>query len=111
LQFTYFFGNEIVTIVGHDFIETVPPCCSIMLLTHDNPNPVPSCFVVNNGSKILHISSSDSPFPESCMVIITGHMTEEIEKEIRFINNVKILHKTIDVNQLMKLLVRPEIII
>ena len=51
--------------------EIVPLCASTIVLTLARPSPVPCCFVLNNGSKILEICSCSIPLPESITWIIT----------------------------------------
>ena len=46
-------GKIILKIVGGEVTEIIPPCDSIIDLTLASPSPVPCCFVVNSGSKIL----------------------------------------------------------
>ena len=60
-------GNLIVKMVGGDVTLIVPPCASTIDFTLTRPNPVPFCFVVNNGSKTRGRSSFEIPFPESIL--------------------------------------------
>ena len=52
-------------VVGFDFAEIVPSCCSTMVLHIARPRPVPFAFVVNNGSNIFGTIDFGIPIPES----------------------------------------------
>ena len=60
----------ILNVVGLELTDMLPPCCSTILLQIDKPRPVPTDFVVNNGSKIFGISESLIPGPSSSISII-----------------------------------------
>ena len=45
--------------------EILPPCDSMMVWAMHSPMPIPSCFVVKNGSKISFSLSSGMPGPRS----------------------------------------------
>ena len=50
---------------GSDATDSVPPCCSTIILQIARPNPVPVAFVVTNGSNMTAIFLASIPGPVS----------------------------------------------
>lgn len=70
-----------LNVVGLFLTEIVPLCCSTMFLQLTKPNPIPCCFVVNNGSKIFGKILSGIPGPESTMSFSEYEVKRHREKE------------------------------